>query len=69
MSGVSLVQQVPGIVPVYTTDGTLFENPAVGYAHSMLSTICSETDAGYLGISCMYAHGDINSNVTVLDVE
>lgn len=65
----ALVNQTPGFVPIYTEDGSLVQNPAVGYPHSMLATICSEKNAGLLGQACFWAHGEIKSNITVLDNE
>lgn len=65
----SLLIQTPGFVPIYTEDGTLVKNPAVGYPHSMFASFCSEENAGFSGTSCFWAHGDINSNTTILDNE
>lgn len=69
MAKSSLVLDTPGFVPIYTENGYSVENPAVGYPHSMFSAFCDENDAGYSGISCFWAHGDINANLTILDNE
>lgn len=61
--------QTPGVVPIYTEDGFSVKNPAVGYPHQMYSSVCSENSAGLLGTACLWAHGDIHSNITVLDNE
>lgn len=65
----SVTVQTPTIVPIYSEDGITVKNPAVGYAHSMLATVCSEENAGLLGKACFYAHGELKSNITVLDNE
>ena len=65
----SLVTQIPGFAPMYTEDGTIAINPAVGYAHKMFATFCSEEDAGLDGQACFWAHGDIKANLTSLDTE
>ncbi|XP_037029702.1 L-gulonolactone oxidase 5-like isoform X2 [Bradysia coprophila] len=65
----SLVRDTPGFVPIYTEDGITVENPAVGFPHSMFAASCSEANAGLGGPSCFWAHGDINSNITIVDNE
>ncbi|KAJ6635180.1 L-gulonolactone oxidase 2 [Pseudolycoriella hygida] len=65
----ALTKNTLGVAPIYTEDGKSCENPAVGYAHSMLATGCSEKDAGFFGRACIWAHGDLKSNVTVVDNE
>lgn len=65
----SLVAQAPGLVPIYTEDGKLVENPAIGYPHSMLAATCSEEDAGLTNTACLWAHEDIDSSMVALDVE
>lgn len=55
--------------PIYTEDGTIVSNPAVGYAHSMLAAVCSEENAGLLDQACFFAHGETGSNITVVDNE
>lgn len=65
----SLWIQTPGSVPIYTEDGVLVQNPAIGDPHLMFSPVCSEDSAGLLGTACFWAHGDLNANITVLDNE
>lgn len=68
MAKASLVHTT-NIIPIYTEDDIFLENPAVGYPHSMLATFCKEYNAGFSGVSCFWSHGDLNSNMTVLDNE
>ncbi|KAG4080041.1 hypothetical protein HA402_006353 [Bradysia odoriphaga] len=63
----SLVRDTPGFVPIYTENGNTVKNPAVGFPHLMFAASCSEASAGLGGPSCFWAHGDINSNMTILD--
>lgn len=65
----TLVIQIPDFVPIYTTDGLFVTNPAVGYPQKMFSPICSEEPTNILGEACVWAHGHINSNITILDNE
>lgn len=65
----SLYVQTPDFVPIYTTDGAFVRNPAVGYPTQMFSPICSEEPTNLLGEACVWAHGNIHSNITLLDNE
>ncbi len=46
----------------------IVKNPAVGYPHSMFAASCTEDSVGFSGQSCFWAHGDIDANMTVLDM-
>lgn len=65
----TLWDQVPDMIPIYTEDTIFLKNPAVGFPHLMFGPVCSEEDAGFAGVACFWAHGDINSNITILDNE
>lgn len=69
ISQFSLTIQTPAFVPIYTEDGVFVRNPAVGYPHSMLATLCSEKNAGLFGKACFWAHGELGSNITIVDNE
>ncbi|XP_037051389.1 L-gulonolactone oxidase-like [Bradysia coprophila] len=64
-----LVTQTLGTVPIYTEDGNTVENPATGFPHAMFSVPCGADDVGFSGESCHWAHGDIKSNISILDNE
>ncbi len=68
MAKSSLLVQTPGFTPIYTEDGISVKNPAVGYPHSMFAASCTEDSVGFAGQSCFWAHGDIDANMTVLDM-
>lgn len=61
--------QTPDFVPIYTEDGLFVKNPAIGFPHEMFSPICSEVSTNILGEACVWAHGHLNANITVLDNE
>lgn len=63
----SLVIQVPGCVPIFTEDGSLVKNPAVGYSHLLSSPICYNNPKGLLGAACSDSHGA--NSLTTLDNE
>lgn len=65
----SLWKQTTSFVPIYTEDGFSVQNPAIGYAQPMLSTICSENANNIFGEACPWCHGHINANITLLDNE
>ncbi|XP_037041553.1 L-gulonolactone oxidase-like isoform X1 [Bradysia coprophila] len=65
----SLWSHVPGFVPIFTEDRLSVQNPAVGFAQPMLSTICSEDSNNNFGEACAWCHGHINANITLLDNE
>lgn len=65
----SILYAVPGSTPTYTEDGITRENPAVGYSNVMLASSCSEEDAGLFGKACLWAHGDLDANMTAMDNE
>lgn len=69
VSQVHLTYQLPGIVPIYSEDGITLKNPAVGYPYDMLAPQCNEENAGIFGNACLWAHGDINANLSGLDNE
>ncbi|XP_037042731.1 probable L-gulonolactone oxidase 6 [Bradysia coprophila] len=64
-----VVSQTPGLTPFYSENGIFVNNPAVGYPSDMLAAVCSEENAGLLGKACLWAHGDLKSNMTGLDNE
>lgn len=64
----SLVKLILRTQP-YTEDGLNVKNPAVGYPLEMVTSICSEVPTRKLGDSCIWAHGNINANLTILDHE
>lgn len=37
----TFLRKIPGEQPFYTDNGTNFLNPAIGYPHEMLASICS----------------------------
>lgn len=65
----SLVEQTPDFAPIYTEDGILVKNPSIGYCGLMFAPVCTDESNGILGVACPWAHGDINSNITLLDNE
>ncbi|KAJ6649986.1 L-gulonolactone oxidase 5 [Pseudolycoriella hygida] len=65
----SLFAQTPGFVPIYSEDGVLLQNPAIGFPNEMLSSVCSEENSGLTGKACVWAHGDLHANLTALDNE
>lgn len=65
----TLYTQVPDFVPIYTEDGYTVENPAVGYFDKMFAPTCVDGPNGLHGLQCIWAHGEVNSNLTILDNE
>lgn len=65
----AFVTLTPEHEPYFTEDGITFPNPAVGYSHLMVASICSEGPAGPLGTACTWDHGDVGANITLLDNE
>lgn len=63
----SLVEQTPEMLPIYTEDGSTVQNPAVGYAHLISSSICSDSPQGSKGAACADSHGA--DSLTTLDNE
>lgn len=67
MQGPNLVSTGPGQKPFYTEDGKTDLDPAVGYPHVMLASVCSNTpDAN--NASCLWSHKGIKS-AEILDNE
>lgn len=65
----TVLRQTPGFVPIYTEDGKTFKDNAVGNPYLMFSPVCSEENVGLGGLSCWWGHGDIKSNITIVDNE
>lgn len=57
----SLYRTVPGNEPYYTYNGTDFPNPAVGYPHEMLASVCSDDDPK--GMNCIWSHVHYSTNI------
>lgn len=55
-----LYKAVPNTQPFYTNDEITFLNPAVGYPHEILASICSE-ETGPLRVGCVWAHGQYST--------
>ncbi len=63
----SLVEQAPEMAPIYTQDGIIVLNPAVGYPHLISSPICYSDPRGPNQAACPDSHGD--NSITTLDYE
>lgn len=59
--------QVLDWVPIYSEDGFVLQNPAVGYYDVMFAPTCTDTAQGVLGTACPWDHGP--NNMTFLDNE
>lgn len=64
----TLLTDTPGFVPIYTEDGYTVTMPAVGYYDLMFAPICQDNSSD-LGLACVWDHGNVNGNITVLDNE
>ncbi|OXA60733.1 L-gulonolactone oxidase [Folsomia candida] len=65
----TLTSQVPDFVPIYTEDGKTVLNPAVGYYDKMFAPICSDTSTKMSSLQCLFSHGNVYANITILDNE
>ncbi|XP_037034051.1 L-gulonolactone oxidase-like [Bradysia coprophila] len=63
----ALLIPLPDWVPIYATQGGVFQNPAVGYYDEMFAPICYDEPQGILGRACAWSHG-VNG-ITILDNE